>query len=167
MYIEHKIYIGIGSNIHRKKHIKMALSALDKKFGKLLLSPIYETAAVGFEGDNFYNLVSFFKTNLNLPDIESILKDIEDQSGRDRTQKKFSARTLDIDLLLFDEEILHSQGIDIPRNEILKYSFVLKPLVDIAPSLIHPETNKSMVEHWNLFQLEHKKEVEQIKEVYL
>jgi 2-amino-4-hydroxy-6-hydroxymethyldihydropteridine diphosphokinase len=165
--MEHQIYIGIGSNIKRKYHIKMAIFALQKAFGKLLISPIYETAAVGFDGDHFYNLVAYFKSSLSLSKIETILKNIEDQTGRDRTQAKFSARTLDIDLLLFDQEVLHSQGIDIPRNEILKYTFVLKPLVDIAPDLRHPEANKSMTELWDSFQLEHKKQAGLIKEVFI
>ncbi|MFK5895032.1 MAG: 2-amino-4-hydroxy-6-hydroxymethyldihydropteridine diphosphokinase, partial [Pseudomonadota bacterium] len=108
---QHKIYLGIGSNIKREQHIKLAISELKSHFKDLIISPVYESAAVGFSGDNFYNLVVYLESNLSLAEAELIFKNIEDQSGRDRSQAKFSARTLDIDLLLFDDQILHHQGI--------------------------------------------------------
>jgi 2-amino-4-hydroxy-6-hydroxymethyldihydropteridine diphosphokinase len=148
----HQIYLGIGSNINRNFHIEMAISELKSHFGKLIVSPVYESPAVGFKGDNFYNLVACLESNLSLNEINNIIKIIEDKSGRDRTQAKFSARTLDIDLLLFDDQVLHSQGINIPRDEILKHAFVLKPLYDIAPNLIHPETQQDIKSYWLQFQ---------------
>lgn len=148
----HQIYVGIGSNMKRKYHIEMAVSELKSHFGKLKISPVYESPAVGFKGDNFYNLVIFFESNLSLNEVENAVKRIEDKSGRDRTQEKFSARTLDIDLLLFDDCVLHQQGINIPRDEITQQAFVLKPLYDIAPELIHPETKKNISKHWVQFQ---------------
>jgi 2-amino-4-hydroxy-6-hydroxymethyldihydropteridine diphosphokinase len=148
----HRLYLGIGSNIKREHHIKLAISELKNHFGHLILSPVYESVAVGFSGDNFYNLVVYLESNLSFSETETILKKIEDLSGRDRSQAKFSARTLDIDLLLFDNQVLHHQGINIPRDEILKYAFVLKPLNDIAAEFIHPETQKSIAEHWDLFK---------------
>jgi len=148
----HQIYLGVGSNINRDFHIKMAISELKSHFGALIISPVYESPAVGFNGDNFYNLVVFIESSLALNKVENTLKAIEDKTGRDRTMAKFSARTLDIDLLLFDEQILHSQGINIPRDEILKHAFVLKPLYDIAPNLIHPETQQDIKSFWKQFQ---------------
>jgi len=147
-----QIYLGIGSNIKREFHIKMAISELKRHFGKLIISPVYESPAVGFKGDNFYNLVACLESDLSLNEITNTIKIIEDKSGRDRTQEKFSARTLDIDLLLFNNQILHQQGINIPRDEILKYAYVLKPLYDIAPQLIHPETKKDISSCWTHFQ---------------
>ena len=148
----HQIYLGIGSNIEREFHIKMAVSELKSHFGELLLSPVYESAAVGFKGDNFYNLVACFETDLSLNEVANRLKSIEDKSGRDRTLEKFSARTLDIDLLLFNDHVLHHQGLNIPRDEIIKHAYVLKPLYDIAPHLIHPETKIDITRYWNQFQ---------------
>ncbi len=152
MKLLHTIYIGIGSNINREQNIKLAISELTNHFGYLILSPVYESGAMGFSGNNFYNLVVCLKSDLLFSETKIILKKIENKSGRDRTQVKFSARTLDIDILLFDDQNLLHQGINIPRDEILKYAFVLKPLYNIAPDVIHPETGKSIAFHWKLFQ---------------
>lgn len=147
----HQVYVGIGSNIERQKHINNGIKQLRQHFQSLLLSPVYETASVGFEGADFYNLVAGFQTTLSPQEIASILKGIERENGRNHQQAKFSSRTLDIDLLLYDDQILHAQGIAVPRDEILKYAFVLKPLVDIIPHLVHPESGKSLIKHWKEF----------------
>lgn len=144
----HQIYVSIGSNIEREKHIRFAMSCLRENFSKVEISPIYETTAVGFDGANFYNLVARFETALDYEPLLAKLKQLEDQSGRDREAKKFSARTLDIDILLFDQEIWQQQGINIPRDEILQYAFVLKPLSDLAPECRHPLSGQTFLAHW-------------------
>ena len=148
---KHLIYVGIGSNIEQEKYIRISAKSLKETFGddcQLQLSPVYKTQAVGFEGDDFYNLVASFYSDLSPLEIEKELKKIEHQYGRQRNQNKFSARTLDIDLLLYDQEIIHTNGISIPRDEVEKYAFVLSPLADLAPELIHPETQKTILEMW-------------------
>ncbi|MCP3849000.1 MAG: 2-amino-4-hydroxy-6-hydroxymethyldihydropteridine diphosphokinase [Gammaproteobacteria bacterium] len=148
---KHLVYVGIGSNIEQEKYIRLSIEYLKESFGKhcqLSLSPVYKTKAIGFEGDDFYNLVACFTTDLSPHDVEKSLKDIEHQNGRRRDQEKFSARTLDIDLLLYDQEIIKSHEVNIPRDEIEKYAFVLSPLADLSPELIHPQTKKSMAEMW-------------------
>ncbi len=148
----HRVYVSIGSNIDRAYHIQSAIETLDSQFDNFRYSPIYETPAVGFDGDNFYNLVASFDTSLTFRELEQQLKWIEDNSGRDRNVEKFSARTLDIDLLLYDQQILLQQGINIPRDEILRYAFVLRPLADLQPDLLHPQTGKTMAFHWQQMQ---------------
>lgn len=143
------IYLSLGSNIDKEKQILFAIDKLKQHFTSIVTSPIYETEAVGFEGENFYNLVVSFKSTLSHKQIETILKQIERDSGRVKKLEKFSARTLDIDILLIGDEILLAQGINIPRDEIIKYSFVLKPLKDIAKNLIHPLTQKTILSHWH------------------
>ena len=148
---KHLVYVGIGSNIDQEKYIRLAVQSLRKSFGEdchLLLSPVYKTQAVGFDGDDFFNLVACFFTSLSPFDVEKKLKEIEHQNGRRRDQEKFSARTLDIDLLLYDQEIINSNGISIPRDEIEKYAFVLSPLADLTPDLIHPQTQRTVLEMW-------------------
>lgn len=142
------VYISLGSNINREKNIRQAEVALAKAYGELEYSPIYETEAVGFDGDNFYNSVIALKTEDSVYQVAQTLKDIEDSFGRDRTQPKFSARVIDLDLLLYDDMILKDKGIHIPREEILYNAFVLKSLVDIAATLKHPELNKSIETIW-------------------
>lgn len=148
---KHLVYVGIGSNIEQDKYIRLAAHYLAESFGEqclLQLSPVYKTQAVGFKGDDFFNLVASFITDLSPVEVEQILKDIEHKNGRRRDQEKFSARTLDIDLLLYDQEIINHNGISVPRDEIEKYAFVLSPLADLAPDLIHPQTQQSMSEMW-------------------
>ncbi len=148
---KHLVYVGIGSNIEQEKYIRLAVQCLKESFGEhcnLLLSPVYKTQAVGFDGDDFFNLVASFSTDLSPVDVEKALKKIEHENGRRRDQEKFSARTLDIDLLLYDQEIIDSHGISVPRDEIEKYAFVLSPLADLNPELIHPQTKQTVLEMW-------------------
>lgn len=154
---KHLVYVGIGSNIEQEKYIRISAKSLIETFGtdcQLQLSPVYKTQAVGFDGDDFYNLVAGFYTAISPYDVEKELKKIEHKNGRQRNQNKFSARTLDIDLLLYDDEIIHADGVSIPRDEIEKYAFVLSPLADLAPDLIHPETKKSIAEMWDKLRQE-------------
>lgn len=148
---KHLVYVGIGSNIEQEKYIRLSAQYLQERFGmecQLSLSPVYKTRAVGFDGDDFFNLVASFYTDLSPADVEKTLKEIERENGRQREQDKFSARTLDIDLLMYDDAVIESDGISVPRDEIEKYAFVLSPLADLAPELIHPVTKKSMADMW-------------------
>lgn len=120
-------------------------------FGELELSSVYQSEAVGFEGDDFYNLVAAFDTNADVLDISRQLHEIEDNNGRDRSGPRFSSRTLDLDLLVFDDLISEESGLEIPRGEILENAFVLWPLAEIAPELQHPVTHKTYAEHWQSF----------------
>ena len=144
-----KVFVSIGSNIEREKNVRAGIDALKKQFGKLTLSPVYETEAVGFDGNPFYNLVAAFKTELDPYRVNDALHQIEEDNGRDRGDPKFSSRTLDIDLLLYDDLIINDGKLQIPRDEIEKYAFVLKPLMDIAENVIHPVSGTSYKEVWN------------------
>ncbi len=165
---KHLVYVGIGSNIEQEKHIRLAVKYLHKSFGEscqLQLSPVYKTQAIGFKGDDFLNLVAYFETDLSVIEVEKMLKVIEQQNGRTYNQEKFSARTLDIDLLLYDQAIINSNGINVPRDEIEKYAFVLAPLADLAPNLVHPQTQDTMSAMWQ--QLKQKEQKEQKEQVGL
>lgn len=143
-----RIYISLGSNIEPERHLRNAVGDLEKHFSNLELSPVYETIAVGFEGDPFLNLVAECETTLTPEKVQSELKAIEDKNDRLRDGPKFSARTLDLDLLLYDDLDLRKQGMDVPRDEIYKYAFVLKPLCDMVPDLKHPVTGETMQTLW-------------------
>jgi 2-amino-4-hydroxy-6-hydroxymethyldihydropteridine diphosphokinase len=150
-----KVFLGIGSNIDRSRAISTALVHLQQNFGELYISPTFESEAVGFNGDNFYNLVVSFSTSISLEDIVKIYKSIEDKSGRDRSEPKFSARTLDIDPLLYGDLICNSP-VQLPRDEILENAFVLLPLSIMAPEYIHPVTGLSFAELWKKYPNEQK-----------
>jgi len=147
----HTGYISIGSNIDKDKHIPASLKALENYFGFLTLSSIYESESVGFVGDTFYNLIAGFSTELTVKEVAKILRQIELENGRTRESQKFSSRTLDLDLILFDDLILNDGRLQIPRNEIEHYAFVLEPLAEIAPNLIHPISHLSYAELWEKF----------------
>ena len=144
-----QVYIGIGSNIDKEKNINGSLSSLRDYFGKIDVSPIYQSKAVGMDGDDFYNLVVQFETNMSIEILESRLREIEYQFGRKRNQAPHTSRTLDIDLLLFGNLI--SEKHNIPRGDITNYSFVLKPLYDIEPDLIHPTAGEKVSILWKKF----------------
>ena len=152
-----KIYISIGSNIEAEKNVRLAIHALQIHYGKLILSSVYESEAVGFDGDNFLNLVAAVKTKEDVHTVAATLRKIEDENGRDRKGPKFSSRTVDLDLLLYDDLILREEGLDIPRDEITKNAFVLLPLDEIASQLIHPVSGKTMCQHWLNFDKDSQK----------
>ena len=144
-----QVYLGIGSNIDRENSIQNGLTALQSLYGELEVSPVYESEAYGFEGDDFYNLVVGFETNFDIDEIEVKLKEIEIQSGRKKDDSSYNPRTLDIDLLLYGD--LVSDKHQLPRSDVLEYAFVLKPLCDIAPELIHPVEKKTIKALWQDF----------------
>jgi len=146
-----RVLVSIGSNIEREKNIRGALDSLQSRYGDLVISTVYETRAVGFDGDNFFNLVAAFETEESPLEVTGNLHAIEGQHGRDRQGPGFAARTLDIDLLLYDDLVLDYNGVKIPRDEITYYAFVLKPLAEIAGNLKHPVTGKTFAELWAAF----------------
>jgi len=143
-----RIYVGIGSNVDRERRIRQAVAALREQFGRVDLSPIYDSAAVGFDGSNFLNLVAAFDSDLEAGEIVAAFHRIEDALGRDRSLPKFASRPIDLDLLLYGEQIIDIPGIRTPRPEILENAFVLRPLQDLAPNLRHPELGETLAALW-------------------
>lgn len=131
-----QVFIGIGSSLHRLESIRAGIASLQMEFGKLVISPIYESESVGFIGENFYNLVVGFKTELAIEKLVVMLKSIELKHGRVKNINKSAPTTLDLDLLLYDKVVDHENNL--PRAEITKNAFVLKPLSEIAPQFKHP-----------------------------
>lgn len=138
-----KVYLDIGSNIDRRKNIQSCVEQLLNDFPDIQYSTAYESEAFGFEGDPFINLSAGFETDLDYNALKIYLKKLENKHARKRNEKKFIARTLDVDILLFGDLILQPD-VDLPRAEILKYPFVLFPLVEIAADFIHPIEKKSI-----------------------
>lgn len=126
----------------------MALDALQFEFSPVVMSPVYESVAVGFEGEDFINLVVSFETGLSLSKLAGKLDQIEQVCGRKRGEKRFTSRTMDLDLLLYGDLLRHDEEHDIPRDEIVRYAFVLKPLSQLAPEYIHPELGVSFSRLW-------------------
>lgn len=146
-----QVYISLGSNIDREVLTRAGVASLARRFGELQLSSVYKSEAVGFEGEDFYNMVIALQTDKDVRHVSQVLRQIEDEHGRDRSGPRFSSRTLDLDLLLYDDLIISEEKLQIPRDEILERAFVLWPLAEVAPDLIHPETKKTYAELWRAF----------------
>ncbi|UTT87313.1 2-amino-4-hydroxy-6-hydroxymethyldihydropteridine diphosphokinase (plasmid) [Vibrio pelagius] len=145
------VYVSIGSNINREYHVTQALEALETRFAPLHISRFYDCVPVGFEGDNFLNLVVGFECDISVADLSKILHQIELDNGRQRQTKAFAARTMDIDILLYDDLVGVIDGVELPRGEITEYAFVLRPLVDIAAQKRHPTLDISYQQLWDNF----------------
>ena len=147
-----RVYVSIGSNIDKEKNILSSVKALQKHFGDLDISNVYETKAVGFEGDDFHNLVIGFDTDESPLEISKVLKKIEADHDHTRGKEKFESRTLDLDQLLYGDLVMQMEGVNIPHPDIMRYNFVLKPLTELAGEVEHPEEEKTTNELWEVYE---------------
>lgn len=145
-----QVYVSVGSNLDRERNIATALQVLTDRYGELQQSSVYESAAVGFDSAPFYNLVLGFSTQESPRVIQDQLHAIEDRCGRLRTAT-LSARTLDLDLLLYDDRVMADGKLVLPREDINRYAFVLGPLAEIAGTARHPVTAVSYADMWAAF----------------
>ena len=141
-------WLGLGSNVNAEANIRAGIGELEATFPKVVLSPVYASRAVGFTGDDFINLVARVETGMPPLELRDYLRDLEDRHGRKRDVPKFSDRSLDIDILMYDDLVVYSPKLEIPRYEVLKFAHVLKPLADLDPELVHPTERRSMAELW-------------------
>jgi len=142
-----QVYLLIGGNLgDRYKLIGSAIQSIAKKIGKIVNeSAIYETTPWGFESEqDFLNQVVHISTNLTPKDVLNKCLEIEKELGRNRESEQYSSRTMDIDILFYNDEIIHEQELIIPHERLYKRRFTLEPLVEIAPDLIHPVIKKSI-----------------------
>jgi len=146
-----RVFVSIGSNIDRDLHFPAGLEALHARFGRLSVSTVYACPAVGFDGDDFYNAVVAFDSDEPAAAIHAALHAIEDRHGRDRTRPKFSARTLDLDLLLYGDQVLRDGRLVLPRPEIERFAFVLAPLAELAGERRHPVRGETFATLWARF----------------
>lgn len=143
-----RVYVGLGSNLDRERKIRDAVAALRAEFGEVELSPFYDCASVGFDGSDFLNGVAAFASGRAADDLVASFHAIEDRLGRDRRLPKFASRPIDLDLLLYGDAAIDRPGVRVPRPEILEYAFVLRPLAELAPALVHPETGDTLAALW-------------------
>jgi 2-amino-4-hydroxy-6-hydroxymethyldihydropteridine diphosphokinase len=145
-----QVYVSIGSNIDRERNIAFALQRLADDFGPVQQSSIYESDAVGFDSAPFYNLVVGFKTRIEPAELQQRLHAIEAVCGRERSAV-MTARCLDLDLLTYDDRVLEQGRLVLPRGDITRYAFVLRPLSELAPDTRHPVTGERYADMWSAF----------------
>jgi 2-amino-4-hydroxy-6-hydroxymethyldihydropteridine diphosphokinase len=141
-----EVFVGVGSNVNPEHYFPMAVRELDRRFGPLRRSTVWRTQAVGFAGDSFLNMVLGWRTQLGLDALVRALGEVEQLCGRRRGDKRFGPRTMDLDLLLYGDEIHDSPPL--PRPEILEYGFVLGPLAELVPDTLHPRLGESFGRLW-------------------
>lgn len=147
-----RVLLGLGSNARREQKLTAGLDALEQMLGDLHCSPVFESLAVGYKGDNFYNLVVSGTTALSLTELDRRLKFIEADNGRYAPDRK--GLPLDIDVLMYGDLVGNYHGLELPRPETLKNAFVLWPLALLVPDLNHPQAERSFADLWRASTIE-------------
>jgi 2-amino-4-hydroxy-6-hydroxymethyldihydropteridine diphosphokinase len=146
-----RVYVSLGSNIDPEANLRTGVRELRRRFGNVEVSAVYRNAAVGFEGDDFLNLVAAFESDKTPRELCASIEAIHNLVGRARDSGKWESRPLDIDLLLYNGLVRDEPPVRVPRRDVLEYSFVLRPLAELAPDLRHPVTGRTMLDHWRTF----------------
>jgi len=147
-----QVYLGLGSNIERERHLRAGLAALASFLTDVRCSAVFESQPVGIKSGPFFNLVVSAYTDLPLMELDRRLKLIEADNGRYAPDRK--GLPLDIDVLLYGDLVGNFDGLVLPRAEILKNAFVLWPLSLMAPARVHPEVGKTLAELWRDAQID-------------
>jgi 2-amino-4-hydroxy-6-hydroxymethyldihydropteridine diphosphokinase len=146
-----RVFVAVGSNVEPERNLAKAAGELAREFPGVDFSPWYRNKAVGFEGDDFINLVVSFDTHLPVQDVVAKLRAIETACGRPREAPKWAPRSMDLDILLYGDLVHEEPGLKLPRPDLLKRPFMLGPMADLAPDLRHPTEHATIGELWQRF----------------
>lgn len=146
-----RVFVAAGSNIEPEKHLARAAREMQRRFADVRFSPWYRNEAVGFEGDDFINFVAGFTTDLSVHEVQKSVREIETLCGRPREAPKWAPRSMDLDILLYGDMVHEEPGLKLPRPDLLKRAFMLGPLADIAPEVVHPTLHVTIGELWRQF----------------
>lgn len=141
-----QVFVALGSNIDPQHRMPQAAALLRQYFPDIVFSPCFANPAVGFDGAEFINTVGRFDSTLTVPEVQAALHAIEEQCGRQRSDSRWAPRAMDIDLLLYGEQV--SDG-SLPRPDLLRRGYMLGPLAELAPQLMHPVAGRTIGELWN------------------
>jgi len=145
------VYVGAGSNVAPERNMAHALAQLAREFPGSRFSPWYRNRALGFEGEDFINLVAGFDTELPVRAVLARLHAIESACGRPREAPRWAPRSMDLDVLLYGDLVCEEPGLKLPRPDLLKRAYMLGPLAALAPQVIHPTAQLTIGELWRRF----------------
>lgn len=145
------VYVAVGSNVEPERNLALATRELRREFPDVRFSPWYRNRAVGFEGADFINLVAGFTTTLPVREVVARLQAIESLCGRPREAPRWAPRSMDLDILLYDDTVCDEPRLKLPRPDLLKRAFMLGPLAALAPGLVHPVEKVTIAELWQRF----------------
>ena len=143
------VYVVAGSNIEPGKRLQQALALLTVEFGPLRVSPAYRNKTVGFAGEDFINLAIGFATDQRPARVIERLQLVEERCGRPRNAPKWQARSMDLDIVLYGDLVCTEPGLVLPRPDLVRRAYMLKPMTDIAPDVVHPTLGRRLVELWD------------------
>jgi 2-amino-4-hydroxy-6-hydroxymethyldihydropteridine diphosphokinase len=145
------VYVAIGSNVDAERNVAKAKGELKRIFPDTRFSTCYRNRAVGFEGDDFVNCVAGFTTDLSVHQVIEQLQAIEILCDRPRDAPRWAPRTMDLDILLYDSLVCSEPKLKLPRPDLLKRAFMLGPMAEIAPEVVHPTEAVTIGELWQRF----------------
>ena len=146
-----EVFVAAGSNIRPREHLRKALGLMREAWPGLRVSRAYANKAVGFEGDDFVNLVVAFHTDETLAAVLDRLHAIEAACGRAREAAKWAPRSMDLDVLLYGDVVGEFPGAVLPRKDLLRRPYMLGPMAEIGPQVVHPTAGRRIGELWAEF----------------
>jgi 2-amino-4-hydroxy-6-hydroxymethyldihydropteridine diphosphokinase len=146
-----RAFIAAGSNVDPLPNLERAAGELRREFPGVRFSPWYRNRAAGFEGDDFVNFVAEIVSELPVSQLQARLQRIEMLCGRPREAPRWAPRTMDLDILLYDDLVCDEPQLKLPRPDLLKRAYMLGPLADLAPRLMHPTAGVTIGELWDRF----------------
>jgi len=143
-----QVHVALGSNVEPERWLPVAARALRERFPGVRFSSCYRNPAFGFEGADFINAVAGFESALDAPAVIARCHEVEALCGRRRDDPKWAPRVMDVDLLLHGAAVADTESYRLPRPDLLKRVYMLAPLAELAPQLIHPLTGRTIADHW-------------------
>lgn len=142
------VYVAAGSNVEPIANLRLALEFLSQRFAGLRCSTAYRNEAVGFEGEDFVNLVVGFATKRSIDEVIDSLHEAEALCGRKRDAPRWASRSMDLDILLFGDFLCDRPGLVLPRPDLTRRAYMLGPMAELAPDFVHPLEHRTIGELW-------------------
>jgi 2-amino-4-hydroxy-6-hydroxymethyldihydropteridine diphosphokinase len=146
-----QVLVAAGSNVEPRANLRRALDALVAHYPGLRCSAAYRNRAVGFEGEDFINLVVGFDTHDHVQTVLGHLHEAEALCGRARNAPKWAPRSMDLDILLYGDRVCDEPGLVLPRPDLVRRAYMLGPAAEIAPDTVHPTLGVTLAELWRNF----------------